>query len=118
MNTQTQDFLISRDERRAFEAAWRNYVATGKADAPAFILQAIFRGRDPKRGFAPVTNAVKRANGQATWHGYRTALSQLRWHPDQYVQALWPELKAQSPARYEAILKSLAPVVAQLQREA
>lgn len=120
MNTQTQNLLSSRDERRAFEAAWRGYVAAGKADAPAFILQAILRGRDPKRGFTPVTNAVKLANGQSAWQGYTAALSQLRGLLGNYVHTIWPELmgKGIGPTRYEPIVRELATVLDQLKREA
>ncbi|KVP96941.1 hypothetical protein WJ97_14060 [Burkholderia ubonensis] len=120
MNTQTQNHLISRDERRAFEAAWRAYVATGKADAAAFILQAILRGRNPKLGFTPVTNAVKLANGQFAWQGYSAALSQLRGQLGSYVHAIWPELmgKGLGSTRYESLVKELAAALEQLKREA
>lgn len=120
MNTQTQNHLISRDERRAFETAWRAYVATCKADAPAFILQAILRGRDPKRGFTPVTNAVKLANGQFAWQGYTAALSQLRGLLGNYVHTIWPDLMGQGigPNRYESLVKELATALDQLKREA
>jgi hypothetical protein len=118
MNTQTQNELISRDERRAFEAAWSAYVATRAATAPAFLLQALIRGRDPKRGFTPVTNAAKLANGQWAWQGYESALFSLRYNPGHYLQAIWPQLQSQDAARYDTLVAELAARLDLLKKEA
>lgn len=120
MTNTTQTQIISRDERRAFEAAWIAYVGTGKADAPTFILQALLRGRDPKRGFSPITNGTKLANGQTAWQGYRHALAELRWRLGSYVAAVWPDLmgKGLGPTRYEAIVADLAAALDLLKKEA
>lgn len=118
MHTQTQSELISRDERRAFEAAWRAYVATRTANAPAFLLQALIRGRDPKRGFTPVTNTAKLANGQWAWQGYEGALFSLRYNPRRYLQAIWPQLQSTDAARFETIVAELSARLDLLKKEA
>jgi hypothetical protein len=117
MHTQTQaaHALISRDERRAFEADWRAFVATREASAPAFLLQALIRGRDPKRGFTPVTNAAKLANGQWAWQGYESALFSLRYNPSHFLRAIWPSLDA---TRFEAILAELTAKLDLMKKEA
>jgi len=117
MNTQTTTELISRDERRAFDAAWLAYLATRTASAPAFLLQAILRGRDPKRGFTPVTNAAKLANGQWAWQGYERALFSLHYNPRHYLQAIWPHLQDDA-ARFEALATALAERLDLLMKEA
>ncbi len=112
--------IISRDERRAFEAAWRTHVSSGKATAAAFILQAVLRGRDPKRGFTAVSSAAKLANGQRAWQGYEQALTQLRQYLGTYVNVVWPELmgKGLGPTRYESLLRDLRPLIDRLQKGA
>lgn len=120
MTNTTQTQLISRDERRTFDAAWIAYVGTGKATAPAFILQAILRGRDPKRGFSPITNGTKLANGQTAWQGYRQALGELRWRLGSYVADVWPDLMGNGlgPNRYETLVADLAKTIDLLKKEA
>ncbi len=117
MHTQIQaaNELISRDERRTFESDWRAYVATCEADAPAFLLQALIRGRDPKRGFTPVTNAAKLGNGQWAWQGYEGALFRLRYNPSHFLRAIWPSLGA---TRFDAILSDLTAKLDLLKTEA
>lgn len=118
MHTQTQSELISRDERRAFQAAWRTYVATRTASAPAFLLQAIIRGRDPKRGFTPVTNTAKLANGQWAWQGYEAALFSLRYNPAHHLQTIWPQLQDADATRFEALVAELGARLDLLKKEA
>ena len=120
MTNTNQTQMISRDERRAFDAAWMAYVGTGKADAPTFILQALLRGRDPKRGFSPITNGTKLANGQTAWQGYRQALAALRWRLGSYVASVWPDLmgKGLGPTRYEPLVADLAKTLDLLAKEA
>jgi hypothetical protein len=117
MHTQIQaaNELISRDERRTFEADWRAYVATREASAPAFLLQALIRGRDPKRGFTPVTNTAKLANGQWAWQGHEAALFSLRYNPSHFLRTIWPSLDA---ARFDAILSELTAKLDLLKKEA
>jgi hypothetical protein len=118
MHTETQSELISRDERRAFEAAWRAYVAAGTANAPAYLLQAIIRGRDPKRGFTPVSNQLKLANGQWAWQGYEGALFSLRYNPAHHLQVIWPQMQSVEVARFEALVAALSARLDLLKKEA
>jgi len=112
----TPSFFLTRQERQQFESAWRVQVAQRELRAPSFLLQALLRGRDPLRGFSPVTNANKLGNGQHAWQGYREALAQLHAQPGWHLNKLWPQLMGESlgPTRYEAVLAELKPMLAQL----
>lgn len=119
MMTHSQKFLISLDERKAFELAWRSHLVTCKPDASAFILQALLRGANPRAGFAPISNAVKLANGQRAWQGYHAALSKLQRRLAEYVHCVWPALMGPGigPTRFEAIVRDLAALIDQLKQE-
>lgn len=115
----TQTLITSKDEHFAFESAWREFIALKKADSAAFVLQALLRGRDPRKGFTPISNTHKLANGQRPMEGYWHAVSLLSDRLGYYVQKVWPQLMEEEvgPTRYEPIVKELAERIAQLKRE-
>lgn len=120
MTATTTTTILTRDERRAFEAAWRAKHAAGTADAADFILQALLRERDPMKGFTPISRPTKLANGCTAWQGYRHALALLRHQLGARLHAIMPALMGPGlgPTRYEDILKTLAERIDTLPKEA
>lgn len=107
--------LLSRTERREFDAAWRKYCA-GRAMPPAaLILQALLRGRNPRAGFSPITNATKLANGQRAWQGYDGALADARRRAAVLLAEIWPTRMGPGhvAGRHETLARELAALLAQ-----
>lgn len=90
MNAHT--LSITRDERQQLDAVWRARVSRSRPAAAAFLLLAVLRGQDPLRGFTPITNLMKLANGQRPRQGYLRALASLAWQLENLLAALWPEM--------------------------
>lgn len=120
MTATTTTTILTLDERRAFEAAWRAKHAAGTADASDLILQALLRERDPMKGFTPISRPTKLANGCTAWQGYQHARALLRHQLGARLHALMPELMGQGmgPTRYEDLLKALAERIAAQPTEA
>lgn len=107
--------LLSRTERREFDAAWRKYCA-GRAMPPAaLILQALLRDRSPRAGFTPITNATKLANGQRAWQGYDWALADARRRAAVLLAEIWPTRMGPGhvAGRHESLARELAALLAQ-----
>ena len=64
------------------KAAWaRNKTVT----TDQILLYNLLRGVDKYRGFTPVTNKVKLANGAAPYYSYTLAKSSLTWKVSKYT---------------------------------
>jgi len=112
MNTHTP-FILSFDERRQLEAAWRARLHQGDLEPTAFALYALLRGKAPLRGFSPVSNPAKLANGYTPYQSCARALQRLHANAGWHLPRLWPELKEGSlgAGRYEEVLRALAPAL-------
>lgn len=112
MNTHTS-FILSFDERCQLEAAWRERLRQGDLEPTAFFLYALLRGRDPLRGFSPVRNPAKLANGHTPHQSCARALQRLQANAGWHLLRLWPELKAAplETVRYEEVLRALVPAL-------
>lgn len=56
-------------------AAWKAAAKAKSIDAASIAAWAIIRGADPKKGFTPITNPAKLANGAQPWAARDGALS-------------------------------------------
>lgn len=56
------------------KAAWKDAARRKALSSSSIALWAIIRGADPAKGFSPVTNPTKLANGQAPWAARDSAL--------------------------------------------
>lgn len=54
-------------------SAWKAAAREKRLSAASLAAWAIIRGADPKRGFAPITNPVKLANGAREWGAFEEA---------------------------------------------
>ena len=72
-----EGFLLTIGERRSADVAWHALLDSGKAQSHDFALHALLRDRDPLKGFAPICNSNKLANGQRPYQAYSRALSRL-----------------------------------------
>lgn len=118
MNTHTS-FILSFDERRRLEAAWLARLRQDGLEPTAFVLYALLRGKEPLRGFSPVTNPTKLANGQTPYQSYARALQRLHTNAGWHLSQLWPELKdgQLGAGRYEEVRRALAPALSRAAQE-
>lgn len=81
-------FFSTREAYLAFKNAWSKYVnTTRKVPNYMFILYNILRDKEPSRGFTPISNKRKIANGHKP---YNEAFYKLRW-PLIYIANRTPE---------------------------
>lgn len=55
-------------------ADWKSAASKKKLTKESLAAWAIIRGADPRRGFSPIVNSVKLANGASPWGAYEEAL--------------------------------------------
>lgn len=56
------------------KAAWKKAAQEKRLNSASLAAWALIRGVDPKKGFTPITNPSKLANGQSEWEAYETAM--------------------------------------------
>lgn len=77
--------------------AWKDAARRKAITSASIALWAIIRGADPAKGFTPVANATKLANGQDPWAAKKAALLACeRLSPE--ALAPWAELLLKSGA--------------------
>lgn len=69
------NYIIEKDQYLTVLATWKQ---TKDHKAVDHIIYNVLRGFDPKRGFTPITKAIKLENGAQEWEGYQNALSSAR----------------------------------------
>lgn len=96
-NTTTS--VLTTEERRVLFRTWRELYATRKAVAVDFLIYALLRGRDPRAGFTPISNANKLSNGSQADQSYRSTLlaaSNMAGHlMSARLRTLFPEASAE-----------------------
>lgn len=55
-------------------ASWKNAAKAKSINSASIAAWALIRGANPKKGFAPITNANKLANGHEPWAAYTQAM--------------------------------------------
>lgn len=73
----TAESILSAEERRELRRTWGELHAKKALRPQDIVLYALLRGACPKKGFTPITNTVKLANGMSAWQGYRDAVARL-----------------------------------------
>lgn len=73
-------FIFDKPAFQTLQATFKQYANQNSNSASDMILYNIIRGKDIKRGFTPITNSNRLANGADPWYGYKSALSNLRWN--------------------------------------
>ena len=64
---------LSTESFEQARAAWKTAAREKRLSAASLAAWAIIRGADPKKGFAPITNSVKLANGACAWGAFEEA---------------------------------------------
>jgi hypothetical protein len=72
-NTATTSILAT-EERAVLFRTWRELYAKREAHTFDFLLYALLRGKDPRAGFTPISNANKLNNGSQADQSYRSTL--------------------------------------------
>lgn len=89
------EHLLTLEDRRSAEEAWQALLATGTARRHHFALQALLRDRDPSKGFTPIRNPNKLANGQRAHQAYEQALCYLLYNGKALLKKACPVLSSQ-----------------------
>lgn len=63
-------YIIDKVQYLAVKAAWKN---TNEHGATELIVYNLLRGFPAKRGFTPITNKIKLANGSKEWCNFDSA---------------------------------------------
>lgn len=81
MNTSitTPSYLFSRDQFQSFRTYFRTCAADRQLEPTDMLLYNMIRGLPLDRGFSPITNPIKIANGAAPYLSFEQAKSTLRW---------------------------------------
>lgn len=79
------------------KSAWKKSAQEKRLNSASLAAWALIRGVDPKKGFTPISNPSKLANGQREWDAYETAMhscSRLACH----ALSPWEEMLTQQGA--------------------
>jgi len=74
ITTNTTNPILTTEESRVLFRTWRELYASREASAFDFLLYALLRGKDPRTGFTPISNANKLNNGSTSDQSYRSTL--------------------------------------------
>lgn len=75
----TKRFYKTETGFEAIQQAWRQLLETGYQPSTYDLLSyAILRGKDYRKGFTPITNEIKLANGQVVLGSLRNSLAKIR----------------------------------------
>lgn len=80
--TSSSQFIVSKEEFLFIQKAFKEKAHNKTLTAEDILLYNIIRGKDIDRGFTPVTNPTKLANGEGAYKGQRRLFeskSHLRW---------------------------------------
>lgn len=102
INTTNTNSSLTAEERAVLFRTWRELYATREATAFDFLLYALLRGKDPRAGFTPISNANKLSNGSTADQSYRSALlaaSNMAGHVlSPKLRTLFPDMTAERNA--------------------
>jgi hypothetical protein len=85
MTTTTEvkkDYILNREEFVAYIAVWKEMTNSKTRDSigpELHMLHNILRNLPAERGFTPITNPVKLANGREADRAFATAKTYLNW---------------------------------------
>lgn len=100
--TTNTNSINSAEERAVLFRTWRELYATREATAFDFLLYALLRGKDPRAGFTPISNANKLSNGSTADQSYRSnllAASNMAGHRmSEKLRKLFPDMSAERNA--------------------
>jgi len=71
-----KNYLVTKEQHLNIIAKWKEAPSHPPAD---HIIYNLLRGYEAKRGFGPITNGNKLANGHREWEGYLSALSSAKF---------------------------------------
>lgn len=98
MTTASIQLVLTTLERQALYRNWREIFAKGECSATDFLIYALLRGADPRKGFTPIRNRNKLGNGMQPEQSYQRALltaSNMAGHTlNAKLRALFPESSA------------------------
>lgn len=72
-------FFSSREQFAAFRTAFRNLANARSITPRDMMIYNIARSLPKERGFTPITNPIKLANGANPTHSLEQAISDLKW---------------------------------------
>lgn len=70
---------ISREQFTAFRTTFRALANAKALTSTDILINNLIRGLPADRGFHPISNATKLANGADEWFGFNLAKSDFRW---------------------------------------
>lgn len=82
------------------QACWKAAAKAKTITSSSIAAWAIIRGANPKKGFAPITNAVKLANGASPWAAFDEAIGSCSRCSGSAL-APWAELLGKQGAAYK-----------------
>lgn len=95
----TTSYLLTREQFQAFHTSFKEKSKLRILTSRDMLIYNMIRGLPADRGFSPITNGIKIANGAAPWGALETAKSSLKWnmkrHPDSFNNMLSQEQIAQ-----------------------
>jgi hypothetical protein len=95
MFASVEDYLV-------FKHAWKHLAKIGNLTPAHMAVHAILMSRSIDAAFAPITNPVKLANGQAPYQGRNQAILSLRMRKD------FPLGLSKTGEKYHAVIMAAA----------
>jgi hypothetical protein len=96
-SAESSQFISSRQEFEFFKQAFKEKARNKQITAEDILLYNIIRGKDLDRGFTPVTNPTKLANGEDAYSGMRRLVESkrnLRWTLESFSRGSAPGASA------------------------
>jgi hypothetical protein len=84
----TTSYLLTREQFQSFRTSFKEKSKLRILTPRDMLIYSMIRGLPVDRGFSPVTNETKLANGAAPWAALETTKASLKWsikrHPDSF----------------------------------
>ncbi len=96
-STESAHFISSKQEFEFFKQAFKEKARNKQITAEDILLYNIIRGKDIDRGFTPITNPIKLANGEDAYSGMRRLIESkrnLRWTLESFSKGSAPGASA------------------------
>lgn len=98
-------FFSSKEHYLAFKKAWAEKARSKSIDSVDIVLYNLLRGKLSTRGFSPIVNKVKLANGAAEYGAYENSLWLLRnWLAKNQERQLSPEAAFEGTIKKEMLI--------------
>lgn len=80
MEKSKNEFFSTKEDYIAFRTLWSKHAATKTITPAQLVLYSILRGKDPARGFKPITNENKIKDGTQPWRAFNHCTVALKFY--------------------------------------